>query len=212
MCIAHSNMPSLVFIPRNTSTSFRRRARDTIVTLCTKGRPSTVSICHRVRGFSSSNENEQQQERPDPFARRPTAKCDPYGQGGKPLPKWEANNLLSTLHPEWKIEQEQGEGQGKEATPQAIVREFAHPDFITGGRFVAKLAAVAQLHAHFPSIHLERKIRSRQKAWQVVTSVRCHTLVLGGLSTHDFHLAMVSNLCIIPISLDSFDSWQHKYT
>jgi pterin-4a-carbinolamine dehydratase len=107
------------------------------------------------------------------------------------LPIWEANSLLSTIDPQWKIEEQV---ESKVATPQALVREFAHPDFITGGRFVAKLAAVAQLHTHFPTIHLERKIQSKQKAWQVVTTVRCYTLVLGGLSTHDFHLAMVRNV------------------
>ncbi|CAB9524438.1 Catalyzes the last two steps in the biosynthesis of 5- methylaminomethyl-2-thiouridine (mnm(5)s(2)U) at the wobble position (U34) in tRNA. Catalyzes the FAD-dependent demodification of cmnm(5)s(2)U34 to nm(5)s(2)U34 [Seminavis robusta] len=78
-----------------------------------------------------------------------------------------------------------------DSDPQTLVREFVHPDFIAGSKFVAKLAAVAQLQTHYPSIQLERRILSKQKAWQVVTKVTCHTLVLGGLSTHDFHLAML---------------------
>jgi len=139
-------------------------------------------------------------ERPDPFARRPTAKCDPYGQGGKPLPLWEANTLLATLNPGWKIEEgETIDDLSADNTtdppapppPQGLIREYVHPDFISGSRFVGKIAAVAQLNIHYPSIKLERRIIPNKKAWQVVSQVRCHTHVLGGLSSHDFHLALV---------------------
>jgi len=41
--------------------------------------------------------------RPDPFARRPTSKCDPYGQSGKPLTLGETTKLLRTVEPEWKL-------------------------------------------------------------------------------------------------------------
>lgn len=95
--------------------------------------------------------------------------------------------MLDTLDPQWKIEEE----NNSEGIPQALVREFLHPDFIAGSKFTGKIAPVAQLNMHFPSITLERQILSREKAWQVVTRIRCHTLVLSGLSSHDFHLAML---------------------
>lgn len=147
---------------------------------------------------STSSKNKDGKARPDPFARRPTAKCDPYGQGGKPLPLWEANTLLTTLDPQWKIEeadttkQTTDDDENAPLPPQALTREFVHPDFISGSKFVAKIAAVAQLNIHYPCIQLERRIVPKKKEWQVITRVRCHTLVLGGLSSHDFHLAMVS--------------------
>jgi pterin-4a-carbinolamine dehydratase len=39
----------------------------------------------------------------DPTAKRPTAKCDPYGQGGKPMDDAQAKMLLSTVHSDWRI-------------------------------------------------------------------------------------------------------------
>jgi hypothetical protein len=54
---------------------------------------------------------------------------------------------------------------------------------------VQKIAAVSQMNSHFPIIGLKRCIV--KKNWQVVTRIECSTMVLGGLSAHDFHLAMV---------------------
>lgn len=110
------------------------------------------------------------------------------------MPIWEANTLRATIDPQWQIvegEELSSENEDSSSIPQGLVREFIHPDFVAGSKFVTKVAAVAQLNMHFPSIQLERRILSRQKAWQVVTRIHCHTLVLGGLSTHDFHLAML---------------------
>jgi pterin-4a-carbinolamine dehydratase len=159
----------------------------------------------------------QQQQRPpkrriDPMAKRPTVKCDPYGQGGKPMSWMEAETLLSTLrlHSDWKLVpvatqtpdlDESSQPLGNETTsttavdapqlpPHALGREFVPTDFLSGAKLVQKLAAVAQLDNHFPAcLTLSRKIV--RKEWQVVTAVQCHTTVLGGLSTNDFHLAMV---------------------
>lgn len=107
------------------------------------------------------------------------------------MSKSEAERLQSTIHADWKLE-ERGIDEttnGAEVAPIAICREFYHPDFLTGARFVQRIAAVAQINAHFPSIKLDRRIF--RKNWQVVTTVRCHTLTLGGLSSHDFFIAMV---------------------
>ena len=131
----------------------------------------------------------------DPTAKRPNRLCDPYGQGGKPLSLRELDGLRSTVHSDWKVETTQNERE-----PLALTREFEHSDFISGTRFLQKIAAVAQMNAHFPSLHLERRIV--KKNWQVVSVIRCHTLILGGLSTHDFHLAMVKSSCRFSQSLD----------
>jgi hypothetical protein len=39
----------------------------------------------------------------DPTAKRPNAKCDPYGQGGTPMDAANARALLSTVHCDWRI-------------------------------------------------------------------------------------------------------------
>jgi len=133
--------------------------------------------------------------RVDPMARRPTVKCDPYGQGGKPMSSVEAEALLFTLHSDWTLLPLQSAPDNKndknDAPPHSLERTFVHSDFLQGAALVQTLAAVAVVNNHFPArITLERRIVRKQ--WQVVTRVHCHTVVLGGLSTHDFHLAMVS--------------------
>jgi pterin-4a-carbinolamine dehydratase len=174
--------------------------------------------CRLLSSGSAPDQQQQQQQRPpkrriDPMAKRPTVKCDPYGQGGKPMSCIEAGKLLSILHGDWKLLQPpENNSSNKEATatadataeadaavspPYTVQREFVHPDFLSGARFVQKLAAVAQLENHFPaSLTLSRRIV--RKEWQVVTMVQCHTTVLGGLSTNDFHLAMVRTVRIVP--------------
>jgi pterin-4a-carbinolamine dehydratase len=76
-------------------------------------------------------------------------------------------------------------------SPQALVREYHHRDYMGASTFISKIAAVGDLNNHFPTISLERKLISREKRWEVTTTVRCHTVVLGGLSRNDFHVAML---------------------
>jgi pterin-4a-carbinolamine dehydratase len=151
----------------------------------THGHTSVLRV--PIRSLSSSS-------RPDPFARRPNQKCDPYGQGGKPLSMPDAERLLLTVSDNWKLETPLLENDEEEKIPQTIVREFVHEDFIEGSKFLTHVAAVAQMNDHFPTLTLERRLLSRQKAWQVVSTVRCHTRVLQGLSHHDFFLATVRTL------------------
>jgi pterin-4a-carbinolamine dehydratase len=134
----------------------------------------------------------------DPTAKRPNRVCDPYGQGGQPLSSTEVQNLLPTIHKDWKVEtkqnpdhkgDDQDHGTRQHVLPMALTREFAHVNFMAGSRFLHSLAAVAEMNAHFPALRMERRIVKRN--WVTVSTVRCHTTVLGGLSRHDFHLAMV---------------------
>lgn len=146
-----------------------------------------------ARTFGNAHHHRRQlssgKPRTDPTAKRPNKMCDPYGQGGKPLSRDQVEGLLPTIHSDWQVEEDDASD-----APDALRREFVHTDFLSGARFISSLAAVAQMNAHFPSLTLERRIA--RKNWQTVTAVRCHTLVLGGLSTNDFHLAMVSTVCL----------------
>jgi len=148
---------------------------------------------------SSSNQSRPAarppRRRSDPTAKRPNRLCDPYGQGGQPLGHADVQSLLATLHGDWKVETS-AEGKNKDendapAVPVALTREFRHADFLRGIRFLHRLAAVAELNAHFPSLHLERRIDKKKHNWRTVSTARCHTTVLGGLSRHDFYLAML---------------------
>jgi pterin-4a-carbinolamine dehydratase len=153
--------------------------------------PSRAVSC---RWLSSTS-----QSRPDPTAKRPNRVCDPYGQNGKPLTSREVQMLRATIHSDWRFIARRSDETDPTSlqtpdsslndTPMSIVREFVHSDFLSGSRFLQCLAAVAQINAHYPSFLLERRVV--QKNWMVVSTVTCHTTVLGGLSTHDLHLAMV---------------------
>ena len=145
--------------------------------------PASLSTVH---SFSSST------SRPDPFARRPNKKCDPYGQEGKPLSFEEAKKLSLTVQDEWKLQQSSKE----QRDVLVLTRDFEHGDFLSGASFLKHIAAVAQMNDHFPSLNLERRLDSRNKKWAVVSSITCHTKVLQGLSHHDFFLATVSNVSL----------------
>jgi pterin-4a-carbinolamine dehydratase len=73
--------------------------------------------------------------------------------------------------------------------PLALIRSFKHPDFISASRFLHTIATVAQLNAHYPTLCIERQIIHRQ--WYSISTIKCHTKVLDGLSASDFHLALV---------------------
>jgi pterin-4a-carbinolamine dehydratase len=220
-----------------------------------------------LRSLSSSSRS----TRYDPTARRPTRRCDPYGQEGNPMAYSEAERLKPTIHIDWIFEMPEEETpvnheapeapappkptsttersnsssesrfmsaeevqktlanlmQDTKATsgskvfpmvsaaeelqrvlgsmpssesaplpaapPRALVRSFPHPDFVSATRFLQTVAAVAQVNAHYPTLTVERKIINRH--WITVSTIRCHTKVLDGLSPHDFHLAMVRESC-----------------
>ena len=153
-------------------------------------------------------------ERPDPFARRPTSKCDPYGQSGKPLTLDAASALLRTVEPEWKLrmrKDDDHDDSGGEAdndmldnseedettfVPFAISRVYWHEDYMLGAKFCSHVAAVAQMNAqHFPhQVTLSRKLESRTKTWKICTQIVCRTHVLQGLSHHDFYLATLIDI------------------
>jgi hypothetical protein len=139
------------------------------------------ALCRLLSSGSSSDENledgsvagtspPQQQKRPpkrrvDPMAKRPTFRCDPYGQGGKPMSWMEAEALLATLHSDWKLVATPGTattaaaGDTRKFPPHALERDFLPTDFLSGARLVQKLATVAQLDNHFPAcLQLARKI------------------------------------------------------
>jgi len=144
---------------------------------------STSFIHHREHPFTR---NLSSNTRPDPFARRPNKKCDPYGQEGKPLSNEDASRLLTTVDKDWEIQYQQDSN-----VPFSIQREFQHSDFIQASQFLTSLAAVAQLNDHYPTFRLERRMDKKHKVWKVYTTVECRTFVLQGLSHHDFFIATV---------------------
>ena len=158
--------------------------------------PSPISSRFFSSNRNASDSSGNSKRRPDPLARRPNQKCDPYGQGGKPLTKVDAERLILTVDGAWKLDYGTSDPSSEEelTVPVALTRTFAHVDFISASNFLTHLAAVAQMNDHYPSLHLERTIVPRQKSWKVVTTVRSHTRVLEGLAHHDFSLATLMHV------------------
>jgi len=121
----------------------------------------------------------------DPTARRPTARCDPYGQGGKPLTRLQAEPLVGEG---WSIE---------EVDTLVLTKSIPVVDYLTAGRIVSKLTAVAELQQHYPRhLGIARSI-VRRKQWRHAVRVDLQTQVLNGLSKHDFYLAMVKSPLVL---------------
>lgn len=140
-------------------------------------RPHTIPNNNRKRFFSK--------QLPDPLARRPTQRCDPFGQGGKPLSLVDSRDLMRTLNSSWRLDLDCDD------IPKALVCEYKHRDFVGGAAFISKIAAVGDMNNHYPEISLQRKLCSREMRWEVTTTVQCHTPTLGGLSRNDFLVAML---------------------
>ncbi len=126
----------------------------------------------------------------DPLAKRPNKVCDPYGQNGKPMSNTEAMNQLSLLETGWVLNDGLEEDTGMDV-PNSLSKTYYHSNYIDGARFASIAAAVAHNNNHYPSIFLERRLMKREKAWRVVTTIKCRTETLGGLSFNDFHIAML---------------------
>lgn len=83
--------------------------------------------------------------------------------------------------------------------PFALCRDFWHADYLQGAEFVQHVAAVAEtnMNNHYPyQVSLERYLggssgsgSNKRGGWKIRTRVVCRTLVLQGLSHHDFFLA-----------------------
>jgi pterin-4a-carbinolamine dehydratase len=175
----------------------RTRRRATPSASATFGDSNTAtSISGKIvsRSFSSTFSFQDKSSRPDPLARRPNRICDPYGLGGKPLSYNAASQQLQTLNDGWRLvgdSMEEDSDTDQDSPPSALVREFYHVDYLTAARFVKTIAAVAHVNNHYPTITIERRLLSKQAAWQVVTTVSCCTPNLEGLSHSDFYIAMV---------------------
>ena len=83
-----------------------------------------------------------------------------------------------------------------EVIPFALVKTFHHPTYLDGSKFVFEvIGAVCEMNQHYAyQVQLTRRIHSRKKTWIVETEVQLRTVVLGGLSSHDFMIASLIDI------------------
>mmetsp|Transcript_15215 Transcript_15215/g.18517 ORF Transcript_15215/g.18517 Transcript_15215/m.18517 type:complete len:218 (-) Transcript_15215:903-1556(-) len=185
--------------------------------------PSAHNHCFYAEHSSSSSKLFSSSIKKDPTAKRPNKICDPYGLNGQcmtyEVAKSQTLNLdegwtLLPRNPSSTIDAGTGVTVTKDETideniqnltlpPVALEKEFSHMDYLSGSRFVSILAAVAHNNNHYPSIKLERRLLKKEKAWEIVSTVTCYTEVLDGLSFHDFHIAMLIDVEVARVNVQS---------
>ncbi|GMI51999.1 hypothetical protein TeGR_g1618 [Tetraparma gracilis] len=128
---------------------------------------------------------EREEKGRDATAKKPSAVCDPYENGGKPLSYAQCEPLLPTLAPEWTLV---GDDDAAATGPKKLVREIeVQGGYMEGAKLMTTLAAVALNNDHYYKVGMERRLGKRK--WSVVVKVECETAVLGGLSFQDFLVA-----------------------
>ncbi len=108
-----------------------------------------------------------------------TKHCAPCEGGVAPIPRVDAENLLSNLG-EWKLT----------ADGKCIRREWTVKNFVAGMEFLSAVAKLAEEEQHHPDVHLTGY---RNVAIELTTHA------IGGLSENDFIVAAKIN--DIPVKL-----------
>ncbi len=93
--------------------------------------------------------------------------CVPCRGGIPPLTRGQAEALLKSVSPEWRLKE------------KSIEREFSFADFKEAVAFVDKIAALAEGQGHHPDIHV----------FYNRVLLESYTHKIGGLHENDFILA-----------------------
>lgn len=94
----------------------------------------------------------------DPFAKRPSQKCDPYGLAGQSLSLKECQDWLATLECGWKLihdgteKRPETEGQA----PTFLQKQFYHATFHDASQFLSHISFLSTNLNHFPFLSMER--------------------------------------------------------
>jgi pterin-4a-carbinolamine dehydratase len=101
----------------------------------------------------------------DPFAKRPSQKCDPYGLAGQSLSHKECLDWLVTLECGWKLidgdtdnnrqENEERDHSDSE-TPVFLQKQFYHATFHDASRFLSHISLLSTNLNHYPFLSMER--------------------------------------------------------
>ena len=103
--------------------------------------------------------NDHEKRRVDPFAKRPSEKCDPYGLAGQSLSRKECLDWLGTLECGWKLVDGDTEQNGPEAEEQAptfLQKQFYHSTFHNASHFLSHISLLSTNLNHYPFLSMER--------------------------------------------------------
>ena len=118
------------------------------------GHYSSVSTARR---YVSTPNHHVSLPKPDPTAKRPTQKCDPYGLSGASLSNQQCIAQCSTLEPGWRLTNAHyTDLEGGDETPIHLEKTFYHETFYTASRFASQITLMCTNVNHYPEILLKR--------------------------------------------------------
>ena len=155
---------------------------------------------HTITTTKRNLTNPNEKRKVDPFAKRPSQKCDPYGLAGKSLPFKECLDLLGTLEDGWKLVDCDTDKKNENEAPIFLQKHFYHATFQNASLFLSHLSLVCTNLNHYAFLSIERvlvddmstvsnsntdrqnatsRISKQQmnkiKGWIFVSTVRCST-------------------------------------
>jgi pterin-4a-carbinolamine dehydratase len=95
----------------------------------------------------------------DPFAKRPSQKCDPYGLAGQSLSHNECLHWLDTLECGWKLiggDTDDRQKNLEKETPIFLQKKFYHATFHDASRFLSQISLLSTNLNHYPFLSMER--------------------------------------------------------
>jgi len=149
--------------------------------------------------MDSSTQASSEKRKVDPFAKRPSQKCDPYGLAGQSLSHKECIDWLATLECGWNLIYDGIEKRPEieeQVAPIFLQRQFYHATFHDASQFLSHISLLSTNLNHYPFLSMERVLvddlstvsnsnttgrnseaqkRRKVKGWVFVSTVRCST-------------------------------------
>ncbi len=98
-----------------------------------------------------------EKRRVDPFAKRPSQKCDPYGLAGQSLSLKECIDWLATLEEGWKLIHSTEKRAGTELeAPTFLQKQFYHTTLHDASQFLSHISLLSTNLNHYPFLSMER--------------------------------------------------------
>mmetsp|Transcript_12180 Transcript_12180/g.24461 ORF Transcript_12180/g.24461 Transcript_12180/m.24461 type:complete len:294 (-) Transcript_12180:54-935(-) len=109
--------------------------------------------------MDSSTQASSEKRKVDPFAKRPSQKCDPYGLAGQSLSHKECIDWLATLECGWNLIYDGIEKRPEieeQVAPIFLQRQFYHETFHYASQFLSHISLLSTNLNHYPFLSMER--------------------------------------------------------
>ena len=115
----------------------------------------------QMESSTQQQQNLHEKRKVDPFAKRPSQKCDPYGLAGQSLSHKECLDWLLTLDSGWKLiggdtDSRHETEDSEEVLPIFLQKQFYHATFHDASLFLSQISLLSTNLNHYPFLSMER--------------------------------------------------------